>query len=206
MYAYWGKIEMLPKIATRLRPISLQIIEHLNLVLRPLDRKRFLQDVEAFLDIYNRSLGRTWGFVPMSTAEVRHTAKSLKLLMVPELAVCAEIDGKMIGAVFGLPDYNPRIKQIDGRLFPFGFIRLLWRKERITKIRLLSTNVLPEYQLQGVGLALMHGIVPQVLSSGIQEAEFSWVLESNEFSRGALEKGGALRTKTYRVYDLDPES
>ena len=100
-------------------------------------------------------------------------------------------------------DYNPRIKEIDGRLFPFGFIHLLRKKSEIKKIRLISTNVLPEYQMQGLGLVLMHGIVPKAIEWGIQEAEFSWVLESNSFSRGALTKGGAKITKTYRLYDID---
>ena len=81
----------------------------------------------------------------------------------------------MVGACFGLPDYNPRIKLIDGRLLPFGFLRLLYNRRAIRRIRLISTNVLPEYQLMGVGLVLMHGLVPKALKWGIDEAEFSWV-------------------------------
>ncbi len=203
MYAFWGHISMLPKISEKLRPISEQIIEHLNVTIRPLDKSRFIEDVRTFLSIYNRSLTNTWGFVPMSDAEVEHVAKALKLLIVPEMAIFVEIDGRQVGATFGLLDYNPRIKEINGRLFPFGFLHLLRNKREIKKIRFISTNVLPEYQMQGLGLVLMHGIVPKAIEWGIQEAEFSWVLESNRFSRGALTKGGAKLTKTYRVYDLD---
>ena len=47
----------------------------------------------------------------------------------------------------------------------------------------------------------MSGIVPRAIEWGMEEAEFSWVLETNTFSRGSLEKGGAKRTKTYRIYD-----
>ena len=61
--------------------------------------------------------------------------------------------------------------------------------------------MLPEFQLHGLGLLLLHGLVPKALEWGIEEAEFSWVLESNSFSRGALAKGGAKITKTYRLYD-----
>ncbi|MBN1910421.1 MAG: GNAT family N-acetyltransferase [Pirellulales bacterium] len=203
LYSYWGHVDMLPKIHERLAPISEQIVEHMDLTLRTLDRSRFREEVMAFLDVYNRSLVNTWGFVPMSDAEVRHTAAALRYLIVPELAVVAEIEGKVIGVVFGLPDYNPRIKQIDGRLFPFGFWRLLRRKQDIKKIRLISTNVVPEYHRSGVGLALTSSLVPKALEWGLQEAEFSWVLESNSLSRGSLEKGGALIDKTYRLYDLD---
>jgi GNAT superfamily N-acetyltransferase len=125
-------------------------------------------------------------------------------LIVPELVVAAEVDGEMIGAAFALPDYNPRIKLIDGRLFPFGFLRLLWNRKALTRIRFISTNVIPEYQHFGASLAIMHYLVPRALQWGVEEAEFSWVLESNALSRGSLEKGGAKRTKTYRIYDWDP--
>lgn len=202
LYAYMGTRDMLPEVERKLGPISKQIIEYTGITLRPLDRKRFRADVHAFLSIYNRSLANTWGFVPMSQHEVEHTAKSLQYLIVPELSIAAELNGEMIGAVFGLPDFNPRIKEIDGRLFPFGFIHLLRNKQQIPRIRLISTNVLPEYQRMGVGLALMAGLAPQAIAWGVQEAEFSWVLESNLLSRGSLEKGGTKRDKVFRVYDL----
>lgn len=201
LYSYWGHLDMLPQVAVKLRPISEQIVERCNITLRPLDKKHFLRDVESFLDVFNRSLTTHWGFVPMSQAEVRHMARGLRYLMIPELSLAAEIDGRIVGTVFGMPDYNPRIKQINGRLFPFGFIRLLRNKRAIKRIRLVSTNVLPEYQLQGVGLVLMYGMVPRGLALGMDEAEFSWVAESNSLSRGSLEKGGAKRVKTFRVYD-----
>jgi GNAT superfamily N-acetyltransferase len=203
LYAFWGHVEMLPKIRAKLQPIAQQIIERYNVKLRPLDRKRFQQDVEMFLDLYNRSLASTWGFVPMSASELKQLAGELKKIIVPELTVCAEVDGRVVGASFGLPDYNPRIRDIDGRLFPFGFIHLLLNKRAIKRIRLISTNVLPEYQRFGIGMVLMSGLVPKVLEWGIEEAEFSWVLESNRLSYGALKKGGAKITKTYRLYDLD---
>ncbi len=203
LYAFWGHVSMLPKVAEKLAPICEQIIERYNVNVRPLDKSRFVQEVKTFLSIYNRSLTNTWGFVPMSDAEIEHVAKAMKPLIVPELAIFVDIDGRSVGATFGLLDYNPRIKEIDGRLFPFGFIHLLRNKSGIKKIRLISTNVLPEYQLHGLGLVLMHGVVPKALEWGIEEAEFSWVLESNKFSRGALAKGGAKITKTYRIYDID---
>ncbi len=201
LYAYWGHVSMLPEIRAKLKPISDKIVERYNVKIRMLDKRRFLEDVELFLNIYNRSLVNTWGFVPMTPAEVRYMAKGLRWLMVPELALGVEVDGRMVGAVFCLPDYNQRIKEINGRLFPFGFIHLLRNKQAIKRVRVISTNVVPEYQLMGFGLVLLEGLVPKALEWGIEEAEFSWVLESNALSRGSLEKGGAKRTKTYRLYD-----
>jgi len=203
LYSYWGHVEMLPKIREKFAPLSEMIKERCGATTRTLNPKRFQQDVETFLRIYNASLTNTWGFVPMSEAEVKGMAAGLKYLMVPELAVAVEIEGKPVGAAFCLPDYNPRIKAIDGKLFPFGFLRLIMRKDLLKKLRIISTNVLPEYQMHGLGLVLLEALMPKVVDWGIQEGEFSWVLESNTFSRGSLEKGGAIRTKTYRIYQKE---
>lgn len=203
LYAFWGHISMLPKIAEKLRPLCEQIIERYDVRIRPLNTAHFLDDVKMFLSIYNRSMANTWGFVPMSAREMEHVAKGLQHLIVPELAIVTEIDNRPVGAVFALLDYNPRIREIDGRLFPLGFFHLLRNKQAIKKIRMVATNVLPEWQLHGLGVVLLHGIVPKAMEWGMQEAEFSWVLESNSLSRGALQKGGAKIIKTYRLYDLD---
>ncbi|MDR2344930.1 MAG: GNAT family N-acetyltransferase [Planctomycetaceae bacterium] len=201
LYAYWGAVSMLPKVNEKLQPICDQIKERTGAKVRAVDTKNFQKDVEQFLTIYNKSLTNTWGFVPMDEVEIKEMAFFLKRLMIPELTTAIELDGEMVGASFALPDYNPRIKAIKGKLFPFGIFKLMRKKEDIKSIRVISTNVLPAFQMMGLGMVLLNAMVPKILENKITDAEFSWVLESNTFSRGSLEKGGAIRTKTYRVYD-----
>lgn len=175
--------------------------ERFGVTARGMDASRFSAEVEMFLDIYNRALTKTWGYVPMSRREVLAMAAELKHLIVPELARVAEVEGKPVGVVFGLLDFNPRIKAIDGRLYPFGFIRLLWNKRSIHRIRLVSTNVLPEYQSWGVGVTVARSLLQPALDHGVTDCEFSWVLESNTLSRKTIEKGGAERYKTWRIFE-----
>jgi GNAT superfamily N-acetyltransferase len=174
--------------------------------LRFLDRARFREDVQTFLHIYNASLEGSWGFTPLSQGEIDHMSDAMRYLVVPELTAVAEVNGRPVAAVFGLLDYNPRIKQMNGRLFPFGFLRLLTRRRKITRMRVISTNVLPEYQRWGVGVVALARLLPDALKWGIQEAEFSWVLESNHLSFKSLKRGGAKLTKSYRIYDYPAPS
>ena len=204
LYAFWGQMSMLDSLDKKLGVMVEGVKDRFGVTVRPLDRSRFEEEVRMFLDIYNSSLAGTWGFVPLESGEVQHMAKSLKHLIVPELTLIAEVDGKPIGSVFCLLDYNPRIKQISGRLFPFGFMQLLWNKRNIKRMRAISTNVIPEYQAWGVGLVLMAALVPRLTNWGMEEVEFSWVLESNHLSKRTLERGGALVTKKYRIYQDDP--
>jgi GNAT superfamily N-acetyltransferase len=203
MYAYMGHVDMLKELDPKLLFIAEEAKRRFNINVRRISKKNFKQDVKNFLHIYNAALPGQWGFTPMSAGELSATANGLKHLVVPEMTTIAEVDGKAVGAVFGLLDYHPLIKEIDGKLFPFGILKLLWKRRKITRIRLISTNVLPEYQRWGLGLVLMHRLVPDILEWGIQDAEFSWVLESNKLSRGTLERGGVKKDKTYRIYDYE---
>ena len=204
MYAFWGAVSMLGTLDPKLTTMVAGVKERFGVTVRPLDRSRFAEEVRMFLQIYNESLGGTWGFVPLTEHEVDHMAASLKFLIAPELALVAENNGKPVGAVFCLLDYNPRIKAIDGRLFPFGFLRLLWNKKAIKRLRAISTNVIPEYQAWGIGLVLMEALAHRFITWGLEEVEFSWVLESNHLSKRTLERGGAIVTKKYRMYQDGP--
>ncbi|MBX3421635.1 MAG: N-acetyltransferase [Pirellulaceae bacterium] len=201
LYSFDGHIDMIADLDPKLSFVITEIKRRFNVNVRRMNLKRFTEEVSLFLDIYNRSLIGTWGFVPLSAAEVAHQAKGLKHLIVPELTTIIEVDGRPIGAGLGLMDFNPLIKQINGRLFPFGFLKLMTGKRKLKRVRLMSTNVLPEFQRWGFGLLALERMLPDARALGVETGEFSWVLESNHLSRGSLERSGLTRAKTYRVYD-----
>lgn len=201
LYSFVGDISMLDTMDPKIMKMMEQVKDRFNIKVRPASRKNFAADVELFLSIYNRALQGTWGFVPMSPAETRFVGASLKYLIDPDVTSVIEVDGEPVGVGLGLLDYNPIIKKIDGRLFPFGALRLMWERKRIKRIRLISTNVVPEWQRWGLGLVLLNRMLPDCLARGITQAEFSWVLESNHLSRGSLERAGVPLTKTHRLYD-----
>jgi GNAT superfamily N-acetyltransferase len=202
LYAYIGMKKDLEHQLPRVGTLVDRVHEMFNVKTRPMDKARFQEDLESFLRVYNDSCQHIWGFVPITKAEMQWMASDLKHLIIPELTSVAEVDGKAIGAVFGLPDYNPRIKEINGRLFPFGFLKLLSKKHNLKRVRLISTNVVPEYQKWGIGIILLVSLIPKGLEIGMEEAEFSWVSEANTLAVGSLEKGGARLYKKYRLYDF----
>lgn len=201
LFSYDAHIAFLEDLDPKLKFVIDEATRRFKVTCRPLSRKNFAKDVRLFLEIYNLSLQQTWGYVPMSEAEIDHQSQGLKYLIVPELTSIAEIDGKAVGAGFGLLDYNQIIGKIGGRLLPFGWLRLLAGRRKIDRLRLISTNVLPEYQKWGLGLVTLARVLPDAIEYGIQVGEFSWVLESNSLSRGTIERGGGRRTKVHRIYD-----
>lgn len=204
LLAFLGNGDTLPRAAARIAPLAEGVLRRMHATVRRIDRGRFKREVRMFLDLYNRSMDALWAFLPLSSAEVEHIARSLEHLVVPELGVVIEIDGKPVGCMLGMLDYNPRIREIDGKLWPFGFLKLLSNRDRIRRLRLLSINVAPEYQTHGLGVVLLHEMLRIAAERKIEACEFSWVLEDNHLAVRGLRNGGAHIYRRYRVYDYGP--
>ena len=171
--------------------------------LRRFDRGRMQRDIRLFFDLYNRTLDNIPFFTPMSAREIEAAIRWLAMLTAPELTAIAEVDGRAVAALYGLPDYNPMQRRLNGRMGPLGALWWWWNRRRYTSGRFFSINVLPEFHAWGLGLALFRNIMQDGLAMGMQHAELSWVLESSQLSRGSLERGGAEHTKTWRIYEAD---
>ena len=201
MYAYEMDVALLAKLVDRYKPAVMSSLEGDDFAVRRFDRKHFAAEIRTFLEIYNRALDGTWGFTPLQQGEVTHIAKEMGQIIAPEFAAFAMVDGVAVGAVLALLDYNQIIRKLNGRLLPFGIFRILRGRKRINVARAMAVTMLPEYQQSGLGIVLLDRLVESAKPWGLKGWEFSWVLESNEASRGSLKKAGTKLTKTYRIYD-----
>ncbi len=170
------------------------------------DMRRFDEEVGIILDLFNNAWSDNWGFVPPTEAEAKEMARSLRLIADPHIVPFVEIDGVPAGVALALPNLNEAIHDLNGRLFPFGFLKLLWRlKVRGLKTgRLLLLGVKKDFrtrQYAGLAYLLCDEIYHQATKRGYQWAEFSWTLEENTLINSLITKVGAERYKRYRVYE-----
>lgn len=171
-----------------------------GLVVRPLDLKRLSAEVERIKEVYNSAWERNWGFAPLSDREIARLAGDLKAIVDPQFALIAEIHGEPIGFALALPDYNQALRHVNGRLLPFGFIKLLWYRRKIDRLRVLTLGVKPDYRVRGIDAVFYLRMYQSAVSAGYRSGEASWILEENWGMRRALERMGAYVHKTYRVY------
>ena len=172
-----------------------------QVVLRGLDLAHFPQEVERIKEVYNSAWERNWGFVPMTDAEMDHLAHELKPVVNPALCVIAEIRGEPVAFALALPDLNQALRHVNGRLFPFGLVKLLWHARRIRTARVLTLGIKPGYRRLGLDAMMYLRIWTEGHRLGFRAAECSWILEDNWDMRRGLERMGALVYKTYRVYE-----
>ncbi|HEY2806762.1 MAG TPA: hypothetical protein VGI92_12965, partial [Gemmatimonadales bacterium] len=176
--------------------------ERYKITLRHLDMKNFDAEVAKVKEVYNKAWEKNWGFIPMTDAEIDFMAKALKPVVVPEMIVFAEIEGKLIGMGVTIPDFNVALKHNkSGRLFPFGLLKILWYRRKIHLGRTLILGVFPEYRRTGADAMLYHYTWSNGIKIGIYECEASWLLENNPAIINGMLKLGFREYKRLRMYD-----
>jgi len=172
-----------------------------GLVVRPANMKKFRAELDAVKEVYNSAWSRNWGFVPMTDKEIESMAKRLKPLIVPELLLMAEVDGKPAGFYMAVPDYNQVLSRINGRLGPLGVMKFLWYSRTISDIRVLTVGVKEEYRKRGIEALLYLQSFKAAKRKGYQRAELSWILEDNTLMKKGCEFMGGKVYKKYRIYE-----
>jgi hypothetical protein len=202
-FAYLLDMEApLPKSARRMldRPLPAFV------KMRRLNFKDYANDIRTMVDIFNDAWSNNWGFVPLTDEEADELAKRMRMLLDDRLVWFAEVDGEAVAFMVTLPNLNEAIADLDGRLLPFGWAKLLWRLKlhriRTARVPLFGVRRRLSGTLLGsaLPLQLIGASRPAYAIFGFRSIELSWILEDNLPMRRILERLGARTYKTYRIY------
>lgn len=176
--------------------------------LRSVELKRLRQELDLVIAIYNETWAGKWGYVPISPAELDKMAADLSFVLDRDMAFIAEVDGKAAGMCIAIPNLNEVIRDLGGKLFPFGWAKLLYR----TKIqnpgsaRLILLGVREEIRKNVkrygyLSAAMYVEVAKRGKAKGYQWAELSWTREDDAPINLGIRSMGARIYKTYRVYE-----
>jgi hypothetical protein len=191
-----------PKVMKRLLGKSKQSIR-----VRPLDNKRFDEELATLRDIFNDAWSDNWGFVPFTEAEFKDLGHTLKVLIASELIQIAEVDGVPAAFIVALPNVNEVIKDFGGSLLPFNWAKLLWglkvKFPKSSRVPLMGVRKIFHNTPLGPGLAFLviDAVRHHLVARGVKEVELSWILEDNDGMRNIIEAIGGRDYKRYRVYE-----
>lgn len=177
-----------------------------GMVLRPVRMERFEEELHLLVEIWNDAWSENWGAAPITEAETKYLGQSLKLILHPKLLWFLEIDGEAVGFGALLPNLNDAIHDLQGKLAPFGWAKLLWRLKirGVKRGRVPLMGVKKKFSRDRRGIfapfVILDAIRREGVKLGITEAEYSWILEDNLPMRHILEGFGAHIYKTYRLY------
>jgi hypothetical protein len=174
---------------------------------RPLSKKNLKSELQLIMHIFNDAWSDNWGFVPFTQDEITMLGTNLKMLVSEGYIAIASLDGEPAAMAVTLPNINEWIHDLGGKLFPFGWAKLVNRvlRSRHSSVRLPLMGVLKKHQDSAMGSMLAITVIEAVrdyhFANGIVRGELSWILEDNHRMRSIIEAGGAEAYKTYRIYE-----
>jgi len=176
--------------------------------IRMADKSKFAEEARTILNILNEAWSNNWGYVPLTEAEIAYAGKKLKPIIYNELVRIAEIDGEPVAFMLTIPDINELMKDLNGELFPFGFVKLLWRlrnpKTRRVRVPLMGVAKKLHHSRMASMLAFMmieYTRREAVGKFGVQVGEFGWILDDNKGMLSIAELPGARVNHRYRIYE-----
>ncbi|MEY2881127.1 MAG: hypothetical protein RLZZ15_3507 [Verrucomicrobiota bacterium] len=195
------EMDVQPERTARLERVARQIAERGGVTVRPLDLRQLARESRHLALVFEESWHDNWGHVPVSAAEFLELYQRYKTLLVPELIYLAEVGGEPAGAWVTMPDFNVPIKASGGRLWPLGWWRMLRARTRLTRFRVMMTGVRPQFRRLGLPMIFAAKCREELRRRGATDLEFSWILDDNREVIESLERMGARRVQTLRLYE-----
>jgi len=197
-HAYgWTPDANLTPVVARLRRVA----ERDGVIVRSANPRRWKDESRLLFELYNASFADLWGFVPITWDEFRGQADDFRRFYRPELVLFAERDGRPIGFGLTLPDINEALAPLNGRLWPFGWLRLARGAQRIRNARFILLGVLPEHRARGVAVVIAAAMADAARRAGVAYAELSLIQADNRKIQTVVAACGGTRAKTFRLYE-----
>jgi hypothetical protein len=173
------------------------------------DPSRMESELRVIMDIFNDAWSDNWGFVPVTEAELVKMGKDMGMILMPEITRVTSIHGEPAAVAVGIPNVNEVIRDLDGQLFPFGFVKLLWRlKVQGPKSgRLLILGIRKKWRhvrrYAGLSAYLYVEMNRSAHLLGMTSSELGWTLEDNAAINAGIRLMGGRIEKRYRVYEKE---
>jgi hypothetical protein len=176
--------------------------------IRPVDKKRFEEEAALILSILNDAWSNNWGYIPLTDREIAYAGKKLKPIVFEELIRIAEVDGEPVAFMMTLPDLNEITRDLDGRLFPLGWAKLLWRlrRARFATMRVPLMGVVKKLQSSRLASQLAFMMIEYIRRAGVdhygaRRGEIGWILDDNEPMKAIADAIESKVNRVYRIYE-----
>ena len=152
-------------------------------------------------EIYNDSWSSNWGFVPLSTNEIRDIQKNVMKFADPDLAFFIYYENEPAAVCVIFPDINPLLKRLNGQIGVMGLLKAILYRREIKGMRLLIFGIKEKYRQMGIPILAFHHIYEVVRKQKkYRYLELGWTLEDNEAINTLVEESGAKAYKKYRIF------
>ena len=156
--------------------------------------------IPAIQRVNNEAFTDVWGYYPIDDAEVQMIGKQLLAVADPRLLKLVMKGDDIAGFAFIFPDITEALQATNGRLWPFGWIRILRALRKTRRLNGNGVGLLPEYQGFGATALLYTEFEKTLRQRNATWCEVAQAMETNIKSLGDMNAVGVTWHKRHRVY------
>jgi GNAT superfamily N-acetyltransferase len=177
-------------------------LDRANATIRKVRLENWDEEISIAHHLFNTTLRHLPDHVPMTEAEFSRTASQIRVLLDPDLALFAEVDGKPVAFGIALPDINRVLIHLNGRLFPLGWLKFRRYVREIDGVTFKLMGVLEEYRRRGIDAMLYLAVIRAFCEKEYKWLDGSVTSELNPMINLIAGRLGAERYKHYRLYRM----
>lgn len=136
---------------------------------------------QALFELINEAYDGLYGYSPLTPKQINYYI-DMYLPMIPleYVSVIVDREGTLVGVGISIPSLSKALQSSKGRLFPFGWWKLLRAmKGQNDIVDLMLIAVKQEYQSKGVNALLFTDLLPMFIRHKHKWAESNLELEGN---------------------------
>lgn len=201
MHAFF--LDSKPDLSERLQKIALRAKTRIGIEIRNINMDDISGDLAHIVEIYNATLKRNWGFVPVTLEDLEFSAQDLKKVVKPYMVMIAEKNGRPVGFSMAIPNLNEFLHKAKSKSTLLFVLKFLWLfKTRHPKYaRLAALGVHPDFQNKGLGVLFYYESLMRGRQAKYLGGELSWCQDTNSEIIHGITAMGAKIYKNYGIYE-----
>jgi len=179
-----------------------RIAKRNRLKLRPMNISELNEELKIVHEVYNATLERNWGFVPISMEDLLGAADDIKAIADPKLLLIAELDGKNAGVAITLPNFNEVLAQTKRTPRWLRLLHIVWlmKTYKINSCRQTVLGVSPPYRDRGIHAWLIYEQFVRA-QERYDNAILGWVEETNTEIIEHSQLVGGIIERTWKIFE-----
>lgn len=137
--------------------------------------------VSRMFDLFNASYASLSSFVEITDIQKEYFKKKFISFVNPEyIKFVVDEDDNLVAFAIVMPRFAKALQEMNGKLFPFGFAKLLKAKKKSKDVVFYLIGVHPDYQNKGVHAVIFNEYYETFKKKGIIDCYRTPELEDNE--------------------------
>jgi hypothetical protein len=186
----------------RLTRLTAHVAKRSKMRLRPINLRKLEKELELVQAVYNDTLSRNWGFVPISMEDLLGAAEDMRAIADPEMILIAEKDGEPAGVALSLPNFNELLIHLKRSPHWLRLPHVLWlmKTRRIRTARQIVYGILPKFRDRGLHAWLLHEQF-RCAKERFESAQLGWIEENNAEILEHSRMIGGVQARKWCIYE-----